>query len=456
MAPERRRAKPRVGMRGLPAPLVALIYLAFLAFPLVLALLDEEKSAIWREIASAAGALGFSIILSEFVLSGRFTLVSGRIGIDAIMRLHQLAARVALVLIVLHPLLYVWPRMASDPLGAASMLGAMFASGSLRTGVIAWALTIILVAMAIWRDQLPIKYETLTYETWRLSHGLGAALIAALSLHHALTIGAHSVMPALALYWQAGFGLALLTLLHVYILRPLLQMRAPYRVASVKKVAERTWLLVIVPQRGEAITFEAGQFVWLNIGHSPFSLVEHPFSIASAPNPSRLDFLIKESGDFTNKISAVSPGTHVWIDGPYGHFTLQEDDSRPLVFIAGGVGIAPVLSILRELDRNRSGQKVSLVYGNRHVSQIVAVDDLRAMQASFGLKLNLVLAEPPENWDGMTGDLSEPVLRALLSPLAPAARYMVCGPPPMIDAVEAALKRLGIDRAAIITERFRF
>ena len=56
MAPERRRAKPRVGMRGLPAPLVALIYLAFLAFPLVLALLDEEKSAFWREIASAAGA----------------------------------------------------------------------------------------------------------------------------------------------------------------------------------------------------------------------------------------------------------------------------------------------------------------------------------------------------------------------------------------------------------------
>ena len=450
MAPERRGAKPRAGMQGLPAPLLVLLYLAFLAFPLVLALLDGEKSAFWREIASAAGALGFAIILSEFVLSGRFTLVSGRTGIDAIMRLHQLVARVALVLIVLHPLIYVLPRLASDPLGAASMLGAMFTSGSLRTGVIAWVLTIILIAMAIWRDHL-----LFTYETWRLSHGLGAAFIAAFSLHHVLTIGSHSVMPALALYWQAGFGLALLTLLHVYILRPLLQLRAPYRVAFVGKVADRTWLLVIEPQQAKAITFEAGQFVWLNIGNSPFSLTEHPFSIASAPHPARLDFLIKESGDFTNKISAVSPGTHVWIDGPYGHFTLQEDDSRPLVFIAGGVGIAPVLSILRELERNRSGQKVSLVYGNRHVSQIVAVDDLRAMQASFGLKLNLVLAEPPENWDGMTGDLSEPVLRALLSPLAPAARYMVCGPPPMIDAVEAALKRLGIDRAAIITERFR-
>ena len=162
MAPERRGAKPRAGMQGLPAPLLVLLYLAFLAFPLVLALLDEEKSAFWREIASAAGALGFTIILSEFVLSGRFTLVSGRIGLDAIMRLHQLTARVAFVLIVLHPLLYVWPRMASDPLGAASILGAMFTSVSLRTGVIAWALTMILVAMAIWRDQLPIKCETLT------------------------------------------------------------------------------------------------------------------------------------------------------------------------------------------------------------------------------------------------------------------------------------------------------
>lgn len=451
MAPERLRAKPRAGMRGLPAPLVALLYLAFLAFPLALALLDKEKSAFWREIASAAGALGFAIILSEFVLSGRFTLVSGRIGIDAIMRLHQLTARVAFVLIVLHPLLYVWPRMASDPLGAASMLGAMITSGSLRTGVIAWALTMILVAMAIWRDHL-----LFTYETWRLSHGLGAAFIAALSLHHALMIGAHSVMPALALYWQAGFALALLTLLHVYILRPLLQMRAPYRVASVEKVAERTWLLVIEPQRGEAITFEAGQFVWLNIGHSPFSLTEHPFSIASAPHPARLDFLIKESGDFTNKIGAVTPGTHVWIDGPYGHFTLPQDDACPLVFIAGGVGIAPVLSMLRELGRRRPGQKVCLIYGNRLVSKIVALDELRAMQASFGLQLNLVLGEPPENWGGLTGDLSEPVLRPLLTPLVPAARYMVCGPLPMIDAVEAVLKRLGIGRAAIFTERFRY
>ena len=456
MASERPGAKIRIGMRGLPAPLVALLYLAFLAFPLVLALLDEEKSAFWREIASAAGALGFTIILSEFVLSGRFTLVSGRIGLDAIMRLHQLTARVAFVLIVLHPLLYVWPRMASDPLGAASILGAMFTSVSLRTGVIAWALTMILVAMAIWRDQLPIKYETLTYETWRLSHGLGAALIAALSLHHALTIGSHSAMPALALYWQAGFGVSLLTLLHVYILRPLLQMRAPYRVASVEKVAERTWLLGIEPQRGEAITFQAGQFVWLNIGHSPFSLVEHPFSIASAPNPSRLDFLIKESGDFTNKIGAISPGTHVSIDGPYGHFTLPEDDACPLVFIAGGVGIAPVLSMLRELGRHSPSQPVSLIYGNRLASQIVALDELRAMQASFGLQLKLILGEPPEDWDGLSGDLSEQALRPLLTPLAPAARYMICGPLPMIDAAEAALKRLGIGRAAIFTERFRY
>lgn len=125
MVLERQSSKPRSGLRGLPANLVALLYLTFLAFPLLMALLDGEKASIWREIASAAGALGFAIILSEFVLSGRFTLVSGRIGIDAIMRLHQLAARVAFVLIMLHPLLYVWPRMASDPLGAASILGAM-------------------------------------------------------------------------------------------------------------------------------------------------------------------------------------------------------------------------------------------------------------------------------------------------------------------------------------------
>lgn len=305
--------------------------------------------------------------------------------------------------------------------------------------------------MAIWRDQLRI-----TYETWRLSHGLGAGLIAALSLNHTLAIGAHSAMPALALYWWAGFALALLTLLHVYLVRPLLQMRSPYRVASVEKAAERTWLLIFEPQQAEAIDFEAGQFVWLNIGHSPFSLIEHPFSIASAPHTRRLDFLIKEAGDFTSKIGAVSPGTHVWIDGPYGHFTLPEADSAPLVFIAGGVGIAPVLSMLREMDRRRTGQPVSLIYGNRLVRQIVAADELRAMETSLGLQLQLIFGEPPEDWGGLTGDLNEPVLRPLLTPLVTGARYMICGPLPMIDAVEAILKRLGIPRASIYTERFRY
>jgi ferredoxin-NADP reductase len=72
------------------------------------------------------------------------------------------------------------------------------------------------------------------------------------------------------------------------------------------------------------------------------------------------------------------------------------------------------------------------------------------------LHLQLVLGEPPEDWRGLTGDLSEPVLRPLLTPLVPDARYMICGPLPMIDAVEAILKRLGISSASIFTERFRY
>jgi predicted ferric reductase len=442
-------------MRGLPRPLAAVLYLAFLGAPLALAMRDEESAAPWREIASGAGALGFAVILSEFVLSGRFALVSGRVGIDAIMRFHQLAARAAVLLIVLHPLLYVWPRLISEPFAGLSTLGSMFASGTLRTGALAWTLTLLLVAMAIWRDQLHIKYET-----WRLSHGLGAALIAGLSLHHALTIGAHSSGPALALYWQAGFALAMLTLLHIYIVRPLLQMRRPHRVSSVEAVAERTWELSIEPDNCEAIAFEAGQFVWLNIGHSPFSLVEHPFSISSAPQQRAMVFLIKENGDFTNRIGAVKPGTPVWIDGPYGHFTLPRDMSelapRPLVFIAGGVGIAPVLSMLRQLERQQRARPVTLIYGNRLASQVVALDELRAMEARLGLRVHLVLGEPPVNWSGLTGDLGAQVLLGLLTPLAAGARYMICGPPPMIVSVEATLKRLGIGSGAILTERFRY
>ena len=436
--------------RGIPVALLVAMYALLAAAPVALALLQERPLRnAWRELSSALVMAAFAMLLMEFVLSGRWRVVSGRAGIDATMRFHQLAARVLLVLVVAHPLLYAVPRLQPDPANALAALQGMFGSPRLRSGVVAWWLLIALVLFAIFRDRLRLRYEA-----WRLSHGVGATAVAALALHHTLQAGTYARDSWSSAYWSAMAAAALGSLAYVYLVAPLVQLRHPWRVVSNRQVADRMWEVVIEPQQGLAPAFAAGQFAWLNFGRSPFSLVEHPFSISSAPAAlPRLSFVIKESGDFTRRIGAVPSGTRAFVDGPHGSFTLQAREERPLAFIAGGVGFAPILGMLRDLRVRRYPHAMRLVYGNRTLSQILYREEVDLL----GVQVDYVLSEPPPGWTGRTGELTPEVLAGCLDmPDRRAWLYFVCGPTPMMDSVERTLRAWGIPPAQVVAERFKY
>ncbi len=441
-------------LRGLGPRALGALYVSIGLAPVLLALLDAEPFRNpWRELSAAIALAGFAWLLFEFVLSGRFRQISGRVGIDVTMRLHQRAALVVLALLVVHPFLYVVPRLYPDPARAMRLLESMFTAGHYRSGVIAWLLLLALVAAARYRDRLPCRYEI-----WRISHGLGATLIAGCGVHHALSAGRYSGHPALTAYWSLLSGVALLTLLFVYAVKPILQHARPYRVVSNRQVAARTWEVQIEAEHAQQTPFLAGQFAWLNLGHHPFSLTEHPFSISTAPaDLPRVGFTIKQSGDFTNRIGNIPGGTRAWLDGPHGHFVLANRQSDRLAFIAGGVGLAPIMSMLRQLRADRWMAPLCLVYGNRAENQILYREELEAMSDMLDLRLSLVLSEPPPGWAGLRGELSSVVLDRCLE-RSDRARwtYFVCGPPPMMDSVERSLKEFGVPANRIVAERFRY
>lgn len=421
--------------------------------PLILATAqDLPARSFWRELSSGLVMIGFAMLLAQFFSSGRFRRVSDRVGIDITMRFHQLTAWAVIAFILAHPLLYAVPRLSPDPADAVAALRGMFASDGLRTGVIAWWLLILLVPMAAWRDRLPFRYEI-----WRLSHGLGAALVAGFSAHHTLRVGTYSTDPLLAGLWVLLTGLALASIAYIYVVKPLLQRRAPYRVTVNEPAADRMWRLAVEPVAGQAIDFGPGQFVWLNLGHSAFSLTEHPFSISSAPaERPRIEFTIKESGDFTGRIGEIPVGTTAYLDGPHGNFSTRGRPSSPLVLIAGGVGFAPIMGILRQARADGWPHPITLIYGNRVESQILYAEELEAMRLELDLDLHLVLSEPPAGWAGRVGELTSEVLRDCLADVSPDALYLVCGPVPMMDAVERALAGLGVPAARVVAERFKY
>lgn len=418
--------------------LLLALYLALTLLPLLLATAQEAPRRGWLdELSTGMATAGFAILLAEFALSGRFHRLSRGIGMDLTMRFHQWMALGALAFLIAHPVLYTdygWRPGPGGGLGAVKLTPAATVSGML-----AWLVLVMLVVFAWSRRQLPW-----TYEAWRLSHGLGALLLAALGAHHALDTGHYSEEPWLRAFWLAAAALALLTLARVYLVKPLLQGR--WRVAAVAPEAERLWRVVLEPDGARGFTFAAGQFAWLKLHRALGRITEHPFSIASAPGQlPRLQFLVKEAGDFTGAIGAVAPGTRAYVDGPYGDFTLAGRAGKGIVLIAGGVGIAPILSLARDLAATGDPRPLKIVYADKSEAQLAARGELEAIARAPGRELHLVLG----------AYLDQARLKKLLPPEgADQWLYFVCGPPAMIDAVELNLSRLGIPLRQVVSERF--
>ncbi len=441
--------------RGLHPAILLAAYLVVLFAPLALAWVENLPPRLWLDdLSSGLAMVAFAMLLVEFVLSGRFRPISGRMGIDITMGFHQLIARALLVFLLLHPFLYRTPLDRPLPWDPTRQLTLGLEGASLLTGVAAWLLLAVLVITAIARNRLPFSYEA-----WRLSHGLGAVLIAVMGTHHAIEAGRYSGLFPLTVFWLVLTGIALLSLLLVYLVTPLLHLAHPYRVASLRKLARKTWQVTLEPARGEAIAFEAGQFAWVTFDRSPFALREHPFSIASAPSQRpRLDFIIKESGDFTSTIGSLPVGCRAYVDGPHGSFPLAgRKDAPGLAFIAGGVGLVPILSLLRDLRAWGDRRPMVLIYGNRLADQIIQPEELESLQRSMNLTLHHVLSEPPADWCGARGQLDRQVLDRLLSdPERTRWTYFVCGPAPMIDHVETSLTGLGIPLRQVVSEKFSY
>jgi predicted ferric reductase len=430
-------------------------YLALLLLPVAAAWLQGLPPRAWQDDLSTALALcAFSGLLIEFVLSGRFRFVSSHIGIDTTMRVHQLMARALTIFVLIHPFLYVTgtPNYPM-PWDTSRQLSVDYGLTAVLTGLVAWLALFAIVLMGIFREQ-----RTGSYEGWRATHGIGAAIVAVFGTLHALEAGRYSAHPVLAWFWIVMLTIAILTLAWVYLIKPIWQYQNPYSVRSARRIADRTWELVVAPESGPTINFEAGQFVWLNVGHSPFSLNENPFSIASAPTrDDHLAFVIKEVGDFTSRVGDIEPGTKAYLDGPHGNMTIAGHAEASLALYAGGVGIAPILSILRDLHDHGDERRLVLFYGNRAVDQIVYQDELEAMTRQLDLGLELFLSEPPDEWEEWVGLIEAAALEEVFAEDDPSTwLHVICGPLPMIEAIEAALLARGVPSHQIISERFYY
>jgi ferredoxin-NADP reductase len=210
---------------------------------------------------------------------------------------------------------------------------------------------------------------------------------------------------------------------------------------------------------GQLFTFKAGQFVFFELDELAFPDERgkrRHFTISSAPSEQgRVMFTTRLRGSgFKETLRHAPIGYALTLETPRGGFTIPDEGANEHVFIAGGIGITPYRSILREAFNTQQSINATLFYFNRTIADIVFGRELADLaQAMPSFKCTHVLSEPERGWNGETGRLSE----ALLQRHAPNFKASWCwlsGPPPMVNAYKELLLQAGVSEDNLKTDSF--
>jgi predicted ferric reductase len=425
------------------------VYLLFILAPLFALEIGSLPPArgFWTEFAVALGYSGLAIMGLQFGLTARFRYVTAPWGEDVIYHFHRQISLVAVGLVFAHPLILLAARPELRAVPAAGELewGAVFA-------VVSIAALAALVVMALWRTRLNIRYET-----WHLTHIVLAVVAVTCGLLHMVGWAYYLADPLKRSLWIGLVTFWIGLLLYVRIVKPLFMLRRPYRVAEVREERGDTTTLVMRPDGHPGFRFTPGQFGWLTVWASPFRITGHPFSFSSSAEAAdgRVEMSIRKLGDFTRRIPTVSVGQRVYLDGPYGAFTIGNPADMH-VLIAGGVGITPMMSMLRTLADRDDTRPVMLFYGSKDWESITFREELAALEARLRLTVVHVLSRPPSDWTGETGFITPEMIKRHLPPPYAEHEYFICGPGVMMDAIEEVLGKLQVPMSKYHSERYAF
>jgi predicted ferric reductase len=429
----------------LASGLTYLFLASFGLLPLLAALAgissSDEKLAVRLGMASAL--TGFGLMSLQFVLSSRLRPLTEPIGLVQMVRWHRAIGIVTLGLLLAHPFLVSFGDHKPD------LLNPLRAPWPVVLGQAALLLLLAHTAAALLRPKLGIDYVL-----WRRIHK-GAYLIFALGFIHSFIQGDDLKSHLLQIIRIVLLCVVGAVFFHAHFGRPRRLRRNVYQVVNLIEETQDTTTVVLGPVVGRPFSHLPGQFMFLTPLSSEIPREEHPFTISSSPNgKDYVSATIKTSGDFTAQLRRLQPGDPMLVDGPYGKFSfLAQPHPSQFVFIGAGVGITPLMSMLRSL--REAGDKIPclLIYGSRTDRDIIFKLELEEMESSMNLRVIHVLSQPSREWKGEKGRVGHDILRRHVMRFRTAAFY-VCGPPPMMDVVIRSLVALGVAAAQIYCEEF--
>lgn len=241
-------------------------------------------------------------------------------------------------------------------------------------------------------------------------------------------------------------------------------MTAPeIKLAALRKrevVAKDT--LAFTLDKPPGFTFKAGQAIDVALVDPAEMDAKGPrraFSIVSAPHEDHILLATRTRDSAFKRILLDMPiGGRVQLEGPFGSLTLQSNRSRPAIFVAGGIGITPFMSILRDATHKRLPQVITLLYSNRRPEDAAFLPELQQLERDYrgSFKLLATMTDPPgaeQEWRGHSGMIDAELIRSVIvKPSRPI--FYVVGPPAMVAGIRQVLNGMGFDDDDIRSEDF--
>ncbi len=404
-------------------------------------------SEVFYLIGKICGIAGF-FMLSFLIFSGDTARFWNRfIGLDKIIKFQRKFSYFVAFFVICHPVFFM--------LSAGTTKGFLIPDFSiipLAMGIMAFYIFIgIMIASKL--------YKMISYRVWQYIHILTYVLFF-FAMNHAYTIGSDKDL--LAIIYNITFYLVLIGVIYRTQYKIRARKNSKFKVKDIKIETHDTFTITVNGSKN----FTAGQFFFLRLNKNKLH-ARHPFTVSSIPGED-MSFTMKLAGRFTQTAKELKPGDTILIDGPFGNFIPQKE--KDLVFIAGGVGITPFMSIIKDhitknmpqghfcFDKSKQvvPQNITLIYGSRTEADIIFKKEINAIDKSWFKKVYL-LSQADEGIalspDCENGYICKDVLHRYVQDVKNSL-YYICGPEIMKDNAKKFLKDEGVDGGNVFVEDF--
>ncbi len=420
-----------------------IFFLSVIPAILLFILGPRDYSSVTHTLGQVSGLIGMTMFALTFILSTRAKWIEYLFdGLDKVYPVHAVLGATSLVLLLMHPVFLVMKYIPENFQLAAKYLlpGGLL---SVDFGIFALLGMIVLLMITL--------YSNIKYHRWKLSHEfLGLFFILAI-LHVILvreSVARDYIFQGYYVYATIVSVIGLSGFMYSLMRTRLLGKK--YRIKSITPLNQCNQ--IVLEPIDNAISFKAGQFIFIKFLNKKVGTESHPFSIAAPSDSKEIRVIAKNLGDFTSNLGNLRVGNYAIVEGPYGGF--HNKDFADEVWVAGGIGITPFLGLARDFQRgahkksDMKAQHVDLYYSVKSKDEFVCLEELQDIAKSNKSFRVYPWISSEKGYLDIAGIEKNSRLKG--------KEYYLCGPASLKDSIKKGLIQKNIPKNSIYDERFAF